>query len=177
MREIRQAEQSNNGVYNRRQKRNDSDTLTEKQLTFDFLPDRHVKLTTLELLSCWDLHRKAATIQYLSTTDWSHSAVFPYEHLACSLEGLQGVAVPVWTLPRSINLSQTRVGEVYFVRVWGMCLQVPGEFAVETLQRKRAGVSLDDVATARLGSTFWEDRDYLQNKQAWTHLISISSTI
>lgn len=87
----------------------------------------------------------------------SRFAVFPYEHLACSL---QGVAVPVWTLLWGINLSQTPAGEVNFVRVWGKCLQVPGEFAVEIPQSKQAVVNLDDVAAAWLCGTFWEEEKW-----------------
>lgn len=75
------------------------------KLTFDFLPDRHVELAILQLLPCWDIQSKATLIQYLSTTDGSPSAVFPYGHIPCSLEGLEVVAVSIWTSLRWNNLS------------------------------------------------------------------------
>lgn len=123
-----------------------------KPLTFDFITQAHIKLSPLQLLSCWDVQRKASLIQDLDISDAAPSAVFPDDHVACRLAGLQGVAMSVWTSLCHVDLSQTRAEEVYFKGLWG--LQVPGEPAVETRQGQRAGVSQDDVAVARLCSTF-----------------------
>lgn len=71
---------------------------------------------------------------------------------------MDGVAVSVWTSLRCINLSQADAGEVYFERFQRRGVQVPGEPTGKVLQRKRAGVGLDDVAAARLCGTFWEKR-------------------
>lgn len=121
-----------------------SDTEDKKQiiqtphfkLTFDFLPDRHIKFAFLQLLPCWDLQREAAVIQYLSTSDRSPSAVFPYHHPAFCPVGLEGVAVSVWTSLRWTDLFQTRVAEVYFERFGRRGLQVPGDRSVKIEQRK-----------------------------------------
>ena len=79
---------SNKGTLKDTQERSCSDMKILTQLTFDFLPDRNIKLATLQLLPCWDLHREAAQIQYLSAADSARSAVFPYGHVPCGLEGL-----------------------------------------------------------------------------------------
>lgn len=123
--------------------------------TCDFTPHAHIKLSPLQRLPRWNVHRKAALIQNLDTGDPSRSAVFTDDHFACSLEGLQGVAMSVRTSVCHIDLSQTGAAKVYFKCFrW---VQVPGEPAVETHQGKRAGVSQDDVAVARLCGTFWRD--------------------
>ncbi len=149
-------------------------TLNSNWLTFDFLADSHIKLVILQLLPSWDIQRKTATIQRLSTADGSRPAVFPYGHIPCSLKGMKGVAVFVWTDLRWINLSQTRVGKVYFERFRRRSLQVPGERAVKSQQMKQAVVGLDDVAVAGLCGTFCEETltNDFYNKQTWLHCFS-----
>lgn len=128
-------------------------------LTFDFITQAHIKLSALQLLSCWNVHRKVSLIQDLDISDPARSAVFTDDHVACSLKGLQGVAVSVWTSVCHVDLSQTRAREVYFKGLWW--LQVPGEPAVETRQGQRAGVGQDDVAVAPLCSTLWKTFDQI----------------
>lgn len=97
-------------------------------------------------------------IQYLSITDKSPSAEFPYGHAPCRLLDLQGVGVSVWTYLRWMDLSQTCFGEIYFhwCQRWG--LQVPGECAFKIQQREIAGVSLDDVAITRCCGAIWQEK-------------------
>lgn len=133
-----------------------------KPLTFDFITQAHIKLSPLQLPSCWNVHRKVSLIQDLDISDPAHSAVFTDDHATCSLKGLQGVAMSVWTSVCHFDLSQTPAREVYFKGLWW--LQVPREPAVETRQQ-RAGVGQDDVAVARLCRTFWKRFDQIDSTQ------------
>lgn len=87
-------------------------------LTFDFITQAHIKLSPLQLLSCWNVHRKVSLIQDLDISDPAPSAVFTDDHVSCSLKGLQGVALSVWTSVCHVDLSQTHAREVYFKGLW-----------------------------------------------------------
>lgn len=65
-----------------------------RELTFDFLPNRHIKLGILQLLLGRNMQRKPALIQYLSTNDCALFAVFPDGHIP---PGLKREGVFVWT--------------------------------------------------------------------------------